>query len=963
MSCHPSIKTGLFFLIVIALTAANIFNLPIGLKKLNTTLIAHAVGNSLSSPVILSVSESVSAGDTMNIQGGGFDLRSVAWLQLIKSDGSPDVANRRQLLVVNQSPYLIQSVVPSDMPTGLWSVTVQNPDGSVSVPKYVHQARGNGFDHQEVAAGSALRIWGMNMIAPGGTFNASYATFTNGQTVLTAPATAGDAYGMTINVPSNVVVGTVYVVKVNNGLGGTTGENPVPYPLTIRTGGSDPFALGVPWGADFAPFAGNVHDVTSDALFAGHFLVFDGSVDDEPNLQYQIQVLGNNGGGVLYFPAGTYFLDSSLHTLEIQPNTVLKGAGRTQTILEYGKTASANDFMMIDNPGKIGILNLAIKDLSTSSTLRSGGIGTTYRAISNKIFFKDISYSFGPNAGGLGCYCNQSLLTGSIITDQTIVAAPLGWGGTDGEITNNTVTFGGGRNVINGDNMTSENNVFHRDGNLDNPQQNEDGALELSYSRSVQVLNNDISITGPVNDALGSNNSNELILSQNSVFNLGILGLATSATSTTLSDASKDWSDPFAFFPDHAFNVEFFRHPTVAIIGGTGMGQWRNITPNDIHSLNVDRPWDILPDSTSKYVISRWTADRFSIRGNTLSNGKCGVCLVSGSNDSVINGNTLTNTGPIAVYGSRDGVSQPPSTHNYVVWNNKITANFVNDTTGNSNPAQIFIGAGLDSVVSTDVDGNLALDNEVRGNSLTAHTLTYSLNGPYTPPGYYNYIFAGGSSASGPDRLGIIGSIFEKNTATNTSAQPFISMGTSQNTEHYAGEPTLPPCLTLKLADRTTANQAKPGVTVKYFKAGTEELIARTENWPSNAVGTTLLNDPFLTGLQAGQAAAYPMLFRNSGTYDVWIKAPGFLAKKVPGVTNVQTVCISMLTGLTAGDFSLSDKNIVDVTDIVTWIRAFDGGTDSAAWLASNAYGAPLTINSLATLIRTFRTAPVGDLP
>ena len=935
-------------------------SIPASWQKVPT---AHAATST--TPLILSASETVIPGETMDIQGGGFDLRATPWLQLVKSDGTLDSNQERHLVVANQSPYLIQAIVPSDMPAGLWAVWVANPTGGASNPKYVHQARGNGYDNQEVAAGDTLRIRGRNMVAPGGDFHTAYATFSSNGIVLTAPATMGDAYSMSVTIPSGVAVGTNYTIKVSNGLGGSTGENIVPYPLAIRTGGSDPFALGVPWGRDFAPFAGNVYDVTSDARLTTHALG-NGTADDLPAIQAASLKASQSGGGVLYFPAGTYLLDNTSASLYLYPKVVLEGAGQSQTTLEYDKNPTAGQyFAFIDDSGEIGLKDLTVQDLNTG-TVSTGALVTQYAAESTKVFFKDITYHLGTNAASVvGCYCNKGLMSGSTITNQSdannSAQGAVAFGGSDIEFRNNSVSFGVGRNVFNGDNIVIENNSMHRNGNLDYPQQHEDGDIELSYSRNVAILNNGLGVVGSYAGDTNAHGSNEQILTQSSVFNLGILGTATSATATTLTDSAKDWSDPNSFYPDHAFNVDFFRHPVVAITSGSGLGQWRYASPNGTHSLSIDRPWDILPDQTSGYVINRWTADRFLISGNTITTGMFAIALGSGANDSTIAGNSALNAGPIAIWGSQDVDSVPPNTQNYLSWNNLIINNLVKDTTGIGNPVQVYIGG---FIYNPNMLGNTTLDNEVRGNTVApANPPTNSANGPDSDSGYYNYIFYGGGSYVGPDSQAVLGSIFENNSAFNVSAQPYVSMGATQSTSHYAGEPAKAPCLNLKLNDRPPVNQAVAGVTVKYFASGTEKLVTPTESWPSAADGTVSLNDPFLTGKQSGQAGAYPMVFRDSGTYDVWVKAPGFLARKVPAVTNVQTACVTMPTGLLAGDFSLNGKNSVDITDVVTWIRAFNGGNDPAAGLATDAYGAPLTINSLGTLIRTYRTVPNGDAP
>ena len=914
-------------------------------------------------PTVLTVSETVVNGETMNVQGGGFALAATVQLQLVKADGTADPSQNRSLKIANQSTYLIQAVVPVDMPAGLWAVTVTNPDGSVSNPRYVHQARGNGYDNHEVAAGSKLRVRGRNMVAPGGDFHASYVTFSSGSTVLTAMATAGDAYGMSVIVPSGVSVGTTYVVKVSNGLGGQAGENTVPYPLAIRAGGADPFALGEPWGADFVPVAANVYDVTSDSRLTLH-AVGDGTTDNLAAIQAASIKASQAGGGTLYFPAGTYIVDNVTSSLYLYPKVVLKGAGQSQTTFKYALHPDNNQyFAVIDDAGTVGFLDLTVQDMNTGTT-HSNAILTQYAAKSKEVFFKDITFHMGSGATyGVGCYCDRALMTGSTITDQSNTSAPVGFSGNDVEVSNNTITFGGSRNEFNVDNLTIENNTIHRDGNLDYPQQHEDGGLELSFSRNAEVTNNDVEVTGQISQNNNSFGSNELIMTQNSVYALGILGTATASTSTSLSDSGKDWSAPETLYPYRNVNVEFLQHDIVSIIAGTGIGQWRDVTGNSANSLNVDHPWQIQPDATSKYVVTLWSAERFDIRNNTIVNGKLGVELYSGVVDTVVDGNRMTNTGGIFMMGWHDTVTPPPGQlSNYLALNNLITNNVITDTTGVGAPLYIYVG-GTENYPGTALAGIISYGNEVRGNSLVSTNPPIQGAGPYQLGGYYNYIYEGGGTSSDAAGVGVIGSIFEKNGATNLPIQPYVSLGTSQNTAHYVGEPARMPCLNLSLTDRPAANQAIAGVQVKYFKAGTESLAARTENWPSATDGKTILNDPFLVGSQAGYWVQYPTVFRDLGTYDVWVKAPGYLAKKIPGVTNAQTVCVSMPTGLLAGDFTTNDQNTVTIGDLVTAIRSYKGGTDDAANLATAAFGHVPGFGDLITVIRHFNQNPVGDQP
>lgn len=68
-------------------------------------------------------------------------------------------------------------------------------------------------------------------------------------------------------------------------------------------------------------------------------------------------------------------------------------------------------------------------------------------------------------------------------------------------------------------------------------------------------------------------------------------GYVASATSTTLTDATKDWA------------TDEFKYAFVEITKGTGAGQVREIVSNTSNTLTVSSAWTITPDTTSEYRI------------------------------------------------------------------------------------------------------------------------------------------------------------------------------------------------------------------------------------------------------------------------------------------------------------------------------------------------------------------------
>lgn len=90
-------------------------------------------------------------------------------------------------------------------------------------------------------------------------------------------------------------------------------------------------------------------------------------------------------------------------------------------------------------------------------------------------------------------------------------------------------------------------------------------------------------------------------------------GTVTGATSTTLTDAGKNWS------------ANAYLDMSVLITGGTGAGQIRRIVGNTSNTLTVSQAWTTTPDGTSQYSI--------------LNKGLAGVLIRQGG--AVVTGNSF----------------------------------------------------------------------------------------------------------------------------------------------------------------------------------------------------------------------------------------------------------------------------------------------------------------------------------
>ena len=105
------------------------------------------------------------------------------------------------------------------------------------------------------------------------------------------------------------------------------------------------------------------------------------------------------------------------------------------------------------------------------------------------------------------------------------------------------------------------------------------------------------------------------------------LGIASAATGTTLTDATRTWK---------AGRVS---GACVLITAGRGFGQWRRVTANDATTLTLAEPWRIVPDATSEYCVERFFVENTYFANVNDTPGRlslwldCIGCLVDSHRD------------------------------------------------------------------------------------------------------------------------------------------------------------------------------------------------------------------------------------------------------------------------------------------------------------------------------------------
>ena len=190
----------------------------------------------------------------------------------------------------------------------------------------------------------------------------------------------------------------------------------------------------------------------------------------------------------------------------------------------------------------------------------------------------------------------------------------------------------------------------------------------MDFAYRIAIIGNTFDVfNGPITNT--NRNDGETLLTEGGGGNrTENIGTVASATADTITD------------PNNTINVNPFgtglpENYGVAIVSGTGAGQSRDVIGYSNNTMQVDHPWDVIPDSTSHYATFVWGLEKALIEGNTLIENPRGIWLYQTAiRDVDIGGNTITNGGGIFVRSfESQAVTQFDLSYNVRVANNTIS--------------------------------------------------------------------------------------------------------------------------------------------------------------------------------------------------------------------------------------------------------------------------------------------------
>ena len=464
--------------------------------------------------------------------------------------------------------------------------------------------------------------------------------------------------------------------------------------------GNDPLDLGVAWAQDlnytnfriFYPNAEPGAGITdnngdNDAMRAvqSHSDKFNALVSE----------LSKEGGGVLYLPAGKYYLTGNdWNPLKMLNNVIVVGEGKGKTIVYF--TNGADNYAWFINAASqsnIGFarLTFSVYKYTLNNTDRylefverdsSGKDIPGSEFTSKNHFLKDVDFKMPDNKKGRGLIL-FSLLKNLVVENVNFFGSAMGiaacpkyygsvrncyldiWGyGIAGEGKRN----GSSAPAIQGTYSVLENTYLKMDY----------GGHGWSMRNNIYAANNYVTGTGS-RDSDSNQNNGEILLIEppNGYFSYGNILSADSRSATVAltSGGGKNIS---------AETEAAYNRFALFIYGGKGAGQLRYISNDPIDGadgknygntfrfLDGERDWDIIPDSTSRYTLIN-PLNGITVYRTVAEDCAKNICAFYCVFDTVIAENDLKDTAGISLTASQNpatGMLAPG--YNVRITNNKI---------------------------------------------------------------------------------------------------------------------------------------------------------------------------------------------------------------------------------------------------------------------------------------------------
>lgn len=267
-------------------------------------------------PVVFWASDSVKPGDAVLLYGNGLSPVLSVDVKRLADNGSTNTAAVQSQKVQTLQPCnaSLKFLMPASLESGIYAVDFKG-DKAVLINRpqlwFLQPERLEpGLVQNQAPPGAKIQVVGKDILLPDQQGHASLIIKpVTGGTSRTIFADKAERFSLRATLPADLAAGT-YQIRVSNGFGGEQGLSDS---LTIEIRRPDAWP-----------------DQTFNVRSFG--ALGDDMTDDTAAIRAALDAAEKNGGGVVYFPWGTYRLTD---WIRIPRKTILRGEDRDATILKW----------------------------------------------------------------------------------------------------------------------------------------------------------------------------------------------------------------------------------------------------------------------------------------------------------------------------------------------------------------------------------------------------------------------------------------------------------------------------------------------------------------------------------------------------------------------------------------------------------------------------------------------------
>ncbi|MDR1439397.1 MAG: hypothetical protein LBJ10_05120, partial [Clostridiales bacterium] len=625
--------------------------------------------------------------------------------------------------------------LPAQAEAGVYDVWAANENG-FGAPCKLNAARPLFLSERAVAPGFSVSLAGRNF-DPGEFGAASPApavrlrAAADGQ-AYAAEATAHNPYKISFTVGDGVPAGEYAVEASNDG----ANWSPLASGQTLEVAaaaGDDPLGLGVAWAADFN--WGNRLDVTEYGASPAD------PGDDTAQVQAAVNAAAQSaGGGVVYFPDGSYRID----TITLPSGVVLLGESQQGTKLIYTGSGGVNLINSLDAADSENTAVMERQGVARMTMLLSdpgerpdafmwlgqgwkGAFEDKAKRTANRLFAASVTIDYPTGSdrisGGRGIGLEFIGKERALVKDNSFTgyhAQPFITGLSEYyTLSGNYFEYTFGYVVSLSSYFFAEDNHIR----AVHPELSEE-SHGIFGRNNAYMAGNTVENTG----ASGNNyNDGEPLAVEvpNGYFNYGRVLAASGSAITVAPKKALLWP------------TMDYGELSVAITGGRGMGQLRKASAIDGYSITLEKPFDVAPDTTSTFTLIA-PNENATIYGNTVSNNAKGIWLFGNSFDGLVAGNTSIDSEGIFIWSNRGPDGTVPDYYTRVAGNvlegvsRRTGQSGIGYNTGRSDGSAAF---SID-VYSTEILGN-SIRGSLGGNAPSGDTEAPELSGIFCASASY----------------------------------------------------------------------------------------------------------------------------------------------------------------------------------------------------------------------------------